>query len=327
MHLPRLTTTPLGKLLTTAACAIAFLVGAAVAPATAAPPAFVACNDVPGLIAAINAANSSGGGSIALAPLCTYTVTAADNDSNAFPTISSPITISGAATTITQTAAFGVRFFQVTASGNLTLNGLTLTGGRASLGGAILTDGTLTLNNDSLTLNTATIFGGAVFVRAGTTTLNTSRVTDNTATAGGGIRTQSATTLNINTSSLLRNTATSSGGGGLQNAGNATIRTTLIDGNSATGSNGGGGISHLLGNLALSTSTVSANTVTSGPAGGIQVSAGATAALTTSLITRNTASTAPGGVENNGTVTNNLTAIVLNTPTNCSPTVVPGCVS
>jgi hypothetical protein len=45
--------------------------------------AWEACGGAAGLVAAIKAANAAGGGAISLAPRCTYTLTAADNNSSA----------------------------------------------------------------------------------------------------------------------------------------------------------------------------------------------------------------------------------------------------
>ena len=87
----------------------------------------------PALIAAISAANSSGGARINLAPGCTYHLTAANNTdpmlgATGLPVITSRITLNGFHTTIAgNNSTF--RIFLVTAPGNLTLNRLTITGG------------------------------------------------------------------------------------------------------------------------------------------------------------------------------------------------------
>ena len=88
------------------------------------------------LIAAINAANSSGGATINLAPWCTYHLTTANNSApmlgaTGLPVITSRITMNGFHTTIAGNRST-FRIFLVTGSGNLTLQGLTITGGNTA---------------------------------------------------------------------------------------------------------------------------------------------------------------------------------------------------
>ena len=142
-----------------AACGTSIaLVGLSVtAPLTAsATPtrAFVPCagtnGGAAGLVAAIAAANSAGGGTVNLAPGCTYTLTAVNNTSsnpnpmiggsasNGLPVVTAPVTINGVSATIARnSSAPQFRLFEVDGpSGNLTLQGLTLTGGFSPAGGA-----------------------------------------------------------------------------------------------------------------------------------------------------------------------------------------------
>ena len=152
---------------------------APVTAASAAPPAFVPCSSgATGLIAAINAANGGGGGTISLAPGCTYALTTPDNGENGLPVVVTPISVFGNGATITGSGA--VRIFEVDGpGGNLSLRNVTLTGGSAS------------------------DFGGAIFNSSGTVTLNQSVVTGNSAvTAGGGI---ASGTFGPNTASLTLN--------------------------------------------------------------------------------------------------------------------------
>ena len=85
------------------------------------------------LIAAISTANSGGGARINLAPRCTYHLTTANNTdpmlgATGLPVITSRITLNGFHTTIAgNNSTF--RILLVTAPGNLTLQGLTITGG------------------------------------------------------------------------------------------------------------------------------------------------------------------------------------------------------
>ncbi len=146
----------------------------------------VASGDVAGLISAIQTFNAIGGGTIDLAPGGTYTISAPSDwwyGPNAFPAVSSAITINGnGATIIRAPGSPRFRFFFVSSgfstlpAGTLTLNDLTLTGGLAQgghggdggggggggagLGGAIYNQGTLNLSGVAFASNTAT-GGGA----------------------------------------------------------------------------------------------------------------------------------------------------------------------
>ncbi|GGO90342.1 hypothetical protein [Wenjunlia tyrosinilytica] len=236
--------------------------GLAAVPGTAEARAVVPC-DLTALVNAIDAANTAGGGSLALAPLCTYTLSTVDNDSvdgaNGLPVITTNISITGALSTIERSSAPGTpdfRIFQIDPpDGNLTLTGVTVRNGRAEpgqIGGGIwLHDGgTLHVVNSTITNNVGSDSGGG-------------DIGNNTATAasgvGGGIL--NASTLNVTTSQLVDNTAggASSRGGGLFNSGTATFQTSLVRSNHA---NDGGGIfnSAGLGAVTLALTPVILNT-------------------------------------------------------------------
>ncbi len=120
---------------------------------------------------------------------------------------------------------------------NVSISGLTLTGGKISdRGGAIYT-------NENLTLSEVTIRGNS------------------SERQGGGI--VSVANLTVDRSTISGNTAASKGGG-ISAYGTMTIRQSTISGNN--GGNRGGGI-HTYGSLTLSQSTVVGNTATFG--GGI----------------------------------------------------------
>ena len=100
-----------------------------------------------GLVAAITAANVAGG-TINLAPGCTYTLTAPATTTPipmiggvaGLPAITNQVTINGFNTTIARssTSPAPFRIFEVDAPNrNLTLQGLTITGGNSTNGGAI----------------------------------------------------------------------------------------------------------------------------------------------------------------------------------------------
>ena len=106
---------------------------AAQASTTVSVPCSGPAGGTAGLIAAISAANANGGATINLAAGCTYQLTAADNTSptlggNGLPVITSPITLNGSGTTIAGNDST-FRILQVSGTGNLTVQGLTITGG------------------------------------------------------------------------------------------------------------------------------------------------------------------------------------------------------
>src|ERR1700746_4095616 len=112
-----------------------------------------------GLVAAISAANGSGGAAINLAAGCTYQLTAANNTSpalgsNGLPVITSPVALNGSGTTIAGNDTT-FRVLQISGTGNLTLQGLTITGGNTTgMGGGVLNlEGTLTLNHSQVSGN------------------------------------------------------------------------------------------------------------------------------------------------------------------------------
>lgn len=133
------------------------------------------------------------------------------------------------------------RMFRVTASGDLTLNHLTLSGGNGASpvlngqGGAILNDGTLKVTGCTLIGNTATA-GGAIYNQ------------------GNLVR-----TLSITNSTLSGNVATAGFGGAIFNDGTLTVTQSTLAGNSVTDTNSGGGAIYNLKSLTLTQTTVSGN--------------------------------------------------------------------
>jgi len=260
-----------------------------------------------GLIAAIDTANSNGGGTINLAAGCTYQLTGADNGNpatgdNGLPVVSTRITINGRDATIAGDGS--ARILQVDApNGNLTLNGLTITGGFNTFagGGIFNNEGTLTLNRSLVTANAAPAGGGIASGTnkpgpVGTTTLNSSQVTDNTAfAAGGGGIINHAGTLTLNNSRVSGNTGP--GGGGIASGkGNPDAGESLIilnksqvDDNTATGGpdGGGGGIANG-GTLVSNHSEIAGNTAPGGVGAGL-LNHGDSATLNMTAVTGNTA--------------------------------------
>jgi hypothetical protein len=265
-----------------------------------------------GLIAAINRANSSGGGAIYLARECTYALTTADNTNpnpmigaNGLPVVISRITMNGFRTTIAGNDS-DFRILEVNGPGNLTIQGVTITGGNVrGFGGGIFNDeGTLTLDHSRVTGNTGGGGGGGGGGIAsgtngtgplGTTTLNFSQVDANTSTGSAGGILNHAGTLTLNHSQVTGNTA-AVGGGGIA---------------SGTGGNGGVGAS----TLTLNFSQVDNNTANGGPltgAGGI--ANGGTATINASQVNGNTAPGSVGaGILNHGVMSIDLSQVNGNT--------------
>ena len=265
-----------------------------------------------GLIAAINAANAGGGGTISLASGCTYQLSGVDNGNpmtgdNALPAVATRITINGRNTTITGDG--NARILEVDApNGNLTLNGLTLTGGFNTFGGGAIfnNEATLTLNRSVVTGNAAPAGGGIASGTnkpgpLGTTTLNNSQVTDNVAfAAGGGGIINHAGTLTLNSSVVSGNSGP--GGGGIASGkGNPDSGESLIvlnkskvDDNTAFGGaeGGGGGIANG-GTLVSNNSEIARNTAPGGAGAGL-LNHGDSATLNKTVVTGNSAA-------NNGT--------------------------
>ena len=312
------------------------------APAGATTTSRVACGDVYGpfgLVAAINAANAGGGGTITLAGGCTYTLTAPNVVSDGLPIVTSTITINGLGSTIARSQApgtAGFRIFEVDDFGNLTLNTLTVTGGSEDfVGGGIFlssfgtdTTASLTLNNSQVVNNNAQTGGGIFVANSSTLRMSTSHINNNTAGTYGGLDNQGTATLSA--SQVNENTANAGPGGGIGSSGSLTASATQINDNSSTGS--GGGVSNS-GTLNLNTGLVTGNTAssTSGNArgGGINNTTGlfqqGTVTLTSTKVNNNTAS-APngsalgGGIYNGfGTTTLRSSTVTYNVATGKTP--------
>jgi hypothetical protein len=152
-------------------------------PAVASARTSVPCYEA-ALRTAVIAANNAGGGTLDLSPACTYTLTTPAGGENGLAVITTPIRINGNLATITRaSSAAAFRFFEVGGSGNLTLNAVKLSNGRAANGGAILVNAgaaRLTLLASTVTGNTATSIGGGGIINLGTAEINGSTLSNNT---------------------------------------------------------------------------------------------------------------------------------------------------
>jgi hypothetical protein len=257
------------------------------------------------LRSAITAANSSATPTtITLATDTIYYYTAPDNftdGGNALPVITGNITIIGNGATIERVGGPRFRLFDVAGGGSLNLQNVTLQGGYAwsnSVGGAIYSAGTLTLDGVTLSGNIAQggvgdagshtnggdAFGGGVYVAAGTATLTNDTFRGNTAQGGNG----------GDSLGILNLTATNGGnasGGGLYVAGGtATLTNDTFSGNTAQGGNGGNGYS--VGDGGFHENGGSGGNASGG---GLSVAAG-TVTLTNDTLSGNSARAGNGGL-------------------------------
>jgi len=208
------------------------------------------------------------------------------------------------------------RVFSVNSSGNLTINGVTITNGRTTgNGGGISNRGTLTLTNSTVSGNRA-FDGGGIF-NIGTMTLTNSTVSGNTADFFGGGIVNNGGTVTLTNSTVSGNTAINDLGGGIFNSGGGTMTLTnsTLSGN-RSGIGGGGIVNEAI--MMVTNSTVSGNTAGNG--GGIFNFGGITT-LTNSTVSGNTASSLGGGILNNGGTLNLTSVTVTNnrsTDTGCT---------
>lgn len=316
----------------------------------------VPCGDAAALVTAVSNANSApGGGTVALATGCVYTLTSAaatGSDGPAgLPVITGTVTITGTRSTITRSPqAPDFRIAEVASGGSLTVGGVTVSGGRATTpptgtdGGGILTLGTLNMAWATVTDNTASNNGGGIAVApGGTTTLSLTKVAGNTAGDGGGIHVSTSARLTSNAGTISGNVASSTGGGlasygttllsspaiqgnrttrfegggVLAGAGNLTVNGGGITGNTA--GSYGGGVANFGSTLLMQDTTVSGNTATL-DGGGLYGHAGTTH-TTAGRVTRNTAGGGQGGgiFSDGGTVRLTATTVTGNNPNNCVP--------
>ncbi|MGW7255714.1 right-handed parallel beta-helix repeat-containing protein [Streptomyces sp. NPDC054834] len=349
----------LAALLSTSVSGIAT---SAAAASPQAPGAVVPCGDVDELIRQINRANARGTGTIALSSRCEYKLTVpavptGPHGADGLPVITGNLTIvadTGTAT-VTRATATPFRIAEVAPQGSLTLKGITLSNGSAtsepgSVGGGILTRGTLSLAASRITGNTASVTGGGIEVASsGTARLTSSAVTQNTASDGGGIHVDTSGRLTVNSGSIYGNTATFTGGG-LATNGTTVLNGTFVRGNT-TDTFEGGGIFTAIGPLTVNSGDISGNTAAS-HGGGIANFGSAVRLLSTSVV-GNTAELDGGGLYNQagtsyflagkvtanraagqgggifragGSVTLVRTPVNGNAPDNCAPTgAVTGC--
>jgi len=115
-------------------------------------------------------------------------------------------------------------------SGTIFLSGLSLVNGQGCNGGAISSNGTLTLTNSTFSGNSATCGNGGGIYNNGTLTLTNSTFSGNSATGGSGYDGDGSD-----------GNGGGGSGGGIYNGGTLTVTNSTFSGNSATGGAGGNG--------------------------------------------------------------------------------------
>src|SRR6266508_3697887 len=191
------------------------------------------------------------------------------------------ITGNGAANTVIQananpyTATY--RVFEVRATGNLTLDGLTVQNGRCSGSCA-----------------TSSYLGGGIYNNRGTLTVISSTLSVNQATAGGGIYNNGGT-LTVISSTLSANLAHDAGGG-MYNSGSSPTLTNVTFSDNSAFAGGGGGMYNSEGSPTLTDVTFSSNTAFSDGGGMYNYSSSPT--LTNVTFSTNSAINYGGGMHN-----------------------------
>ncbi len=210
---------------------------------------------------AITTANSNGSSDVdeIILPSGQFTLTCsgtAEND-NAFGDldINTPVRILGSGPNLTVIDAGGdsginERVFQTFGNHAITIEGLTIRGGRA------------------VAASGADASGGAIFASGGVgsnVTLLDVVVTDNRARRqGGGIATATQATVNLIRSEITQNEVTAGDGGGIANTGALSVIESTLSGNTASGL--GGGILNLKATASVRSSTLTNNNANSGGA-------------------------------------------------------------
>jgi hypothetical protein len=287
------------------------------------------------LVAAIQTANAAPAGeTLVPASNCTYTLTEAFGDTpNGLPRVVKPITIQAVNVTIARAPdAEPFRIFEVGEGGNLTLTGVTVTGGHAAGpepdgdgGGIYVRGGQARLTGGAVRGNVADRQGGGVWTSGPLTLINTGVAGNAAGSTGGGVLVTGTGTANITGGSFTGNSAIF--GGGLANNGTAVVGSATFSGNVVFGPYASGGAIINFRSLQLTGANVISNSALgAGAQGGGLVNSAGTATLTTTTVSGNNATTRPGGIFNNdGTVTLGGGAVAGNQPSNCSPNPIPGC--
>ncbi len=210
---------------------------------------------------AITAANNTAGGDNVLFDSGVFTGGAANHillgGTQLLITETLTIDASALAENVTIDAQNSSRIFNKTA-GSVTIEGVTLTRGLSSTGGAIFnSSGPLTIRSSTLSGNTSTGVGGAIFNARQTLNIFDSTLTGNVAGSYGGAIDSYMGSVAVIGSTVSGNSANFGGGAAQREGGTLTIRhSTFTDNTAATR---GGGVFGLVANLVFDHAIVSGN--------------------------------------------------------------------
>ena len=137
------------------------------------------------------------------------------------------LTIDGAGHMITVSGGGNVRVMTVD-GGSLTLKNLTLADGNGFNGGAIDSDGTLTVINCTFINNHAIASGGAIHNNYGDSTIVNSTFSGNSAPRGGGIYNEFDNTVTLTNSTFANNSAALNGSSIFNDDGIVNLQNTII---------------------------------------------------------------------------------------------------
>jgi parallel beta-helix repeat protein len=242
---------------------------------------------------------------------------------SALPALTDNLTITGPGASLltvqrSPSAATSFRVFTLNISGigNVTLSGMTISGGNAGIGAGInAANANLTVTDCVITGNTTTSVGGGIYLafNAGLLKVVNTTISGNSALRGGGIYFFENGSMDLRNSTVSGNTTSSTGGGiyffGAVGSGGFAITNSTIHGNTAGSTGGGLFLNALTGTATVQNSTVTGNTSNGGNGGGgiAKNTASGTLNLVSTVVAGNTNAAAPDVFSSGGAVTANNT--------------------
>ncbi|MGP0066466.1 MAG: choice-of-anchor Q domain-containing protein [Isosphaeraceae bacterium] len=249
-----------------------------------------------------------------------------------------PVAIDGPGGGVVTISGGGIfQVLDVPDGASLTLESVTITGGKASIGGGVENDGALSLINTIVKNNQATTGGG--LSSTGTLSITGGTIEDNSALNGGGVN--SVGGLVLDGATIEANTASEDGGGvdyssgtgfkltitgttftenhavtggGLYiTSGAVSIKGGALTGNTATGGDGGGGLYDDGGGVTITGASLTGNKALTSAGGAIEIAAGDLTALEVTL--ENNAASVGGAIDNVGQATISASTISNNSAT------------
>ena len=234
----------------------------------------------------------SGPDTISLPAGGTFDFMASVGDYNGYtglPQVTSQITLSGNGSTFDNTTAADLRFLAVAATGDLTVEDLTLQNGAVSGGsnggGAIYSDGGALAVTDSRFYDNSSSNGGAILTGGGTLDITGSTFANNYGFRGGAIYT-SNTTVTVTGSTISGNDANRNGGGLNIDGGSLNLVDSIISGNGPA--DYGGGIFADDAAVTITRSTIDGNSANY-TGGGLKIQGTENVTISQSAITNNKA--------------------------------------